>query len=237
MTGIKEERGGKTERFEMRLDVRLIERLDRWRERQGDGASRAEAVRRLVEKGLEGERRDLSISDGDKLLLTMLADIHKATVKEAKGETDPDFVVSALCGGHLWGLQWQHSALFHGHVDSPEVVTEVVDILEMWSQIEWSFGRLPRDAQDRVEAEAGYDRSMFRFLGFDGNEESEHFSVASFMIEKLGRFESFKDRELNSHLPVLNGYRRQHAAFAPIRARSRGERLQASDLIEILREG
>lgn len=237
MAGAKERQSGKSERFEMRLDSRLIDRLDRWRERQGDGASRAEAIRRLVERGLEGERRELSISDGDKLILTMLSDIHKATVGSGTGEMDPDFVVSALSGGHLWGLRWKNSGLLHGHVDPPEVVAEVVDILEMWSQIEWSFERLPRDAQARVEAEVGYGRPGFRFIGFDGNEESEHFSVASFMIGKLDRFASLKGRELNSHAPVLGSYRRLHAAFAPIRARGAGEPLQAANLIEILREG
>jgi uncharacterized protein YfbU (UPF0304 family) len=232
------ERGSKSERFEMRLDSRLIGRLDRWRERQGDGASRAEAVRRLVEKGLEGERRAFSISDGEKLLLMLVADIHKAMVApDGDGEGgDADFVMSALCNGHYWGLERRYSGLFGGQVDRPEVVAEVADILEMWSHIESSFGRLARDAQARVEAESGEDRSTIRFLGFDGNEESEHHSIARFMIEELGHFGSLKDRELNSHHPVLNRYRQQYEAYAPIRARSRAEPLRAADLIEILRE-
>jgi hypothetical protein len=219
----------------MRLDGRLIERLDRWRERQGDGASRAEAIRRLVERGLEGERRELSISDGDRLILGMLADIHRKTV-EGEGEIDPDFVLSALSGGHLWGLESKLPGLMNGESDRPEVVSEVVDILEMWSHVEWSFERLPGDSRSRLEAEAGLDRSAFRFPGFDGNEESKHFSVASFMIGQLDRFQTFKDRSLNSHFPMLAGYRRQLVAYGPIRARSGGKPLKPSELIEILNE-
>lgn len=230
----KAEKGNKSERFEMRLDARLIERLDRWRDLQEDSPSRAEAVRRLVETGLAGGRRELAISDGEKLILTMMADIHKATVQD--GEVDPDFVVAALCGGHHWGLEWQHSGLFHGHVDSPAVVSEVVNILDMWSYVESSFAQLAADAQTRVEASSGYDRKLFRFAGFDGNHESEHLSATRFMIEDLGRFPSFKGREVNSHFPVLESYRRQYRAFEPIRARSMGEPLRASDLIEILQE-
>lgn len=223
-----------TERFEMRLEARLIERLDRWREAQEDLPSRAEAIRRLVETGLAGGRRELAVSDGEKLLLAMVSDIYAATVKA--GEYDPGFVQSALYGGHHWGLEWQHSGLFHGHVDSPAVVSEVVNILAMWSYVESSFAQLAADAQTRVEASAGYDRSLFRFAGFDGNNESEHMSVARFMIEDLERFPSFKGRELNSHLPVLDRYRRQYRAFEPIRNRAMGEPLRAADLIEILRE-
>jgi uncharacterized protein len=42
----------KTERFEMRLDTILIERIDAWRRKQDDLPSRAEAIRRLVEQAL-----------------------------------------------------------------------------------------------------------------------------------------------------------------------------------------
>jgi uncharacterized protein YfbU (UPF0304 family) len=224
----------KSERFEMRLDSQMIERLDRWRERQEDEPSRAEAVRRLVETGLTGERRDLAISDGEKLVLGMLADIHAASVKD--GEFDPEFIKSAICGGHYWGLEWQYSGLFHGHVDSASVVSEVVNILDMWSHVEMSFESLPADAKARVETAVGYDRGRFRFLGFDGNEESEHFSVATFMIEDVGRFASFQGRALNSHHPTLDHYRRQYRAYEPIRARSRGELLRATELIDVLRE-
>ncbi len=162
----------------------------------------------------------------------MISDIYAATVKT--GDYDPGFVQSALYGGHHWGLEWQHSGLFHGHVDSPAVVSEVVNILDMWSYLESSFEQLAADAQIRVEASSGRDRARIRFAGFDGNNESEHLSAARFMIEDLGRFPSFKGRELNSHLPVLERYRRQYRAFEPIRARAMGEPLRASDLIEIL---
>ena len=42
----------KTERFEMRLDLEMIERIDRWRREQPDLPGRAEAMRRLVDKAL-----------------------------------------------------------------------------------------------------------------------------------------------------------------------------------------
>jgi hypothetical protein len=230
--GAREDRSGRSERFEMRLDSRLIGRLDRWREAQEDGPSRAEAVRRLVEAGLAGGRRELAVSDGEKLLLAMVSDIYARTVED--GDFDPGFIQAALFGGHHWGLEWRYAGLFEGHVDNPSVVSEVVNILEMWRLVESSFERLAVDAKRRVEAESGC--GAFRFAGFDGNHESEHLGVARFMIEDLEQFESFKGRDLNSHFPVLDRYRRQHRAFEPIRARTRGEPLRPADLVEILRE-
>jgi hypothetical protein len=43
----------KTERFELRLGAENIERLDEWRRDQPDNPTRSEAMRRLVEIGLE----------------------------------------------------------------------------------------------------------------------------------------------------------------------------------------
>jgi metal-responsive CopG/Arc/MetJ family transcriptional regulator len=46
----------KTERFEMRLETTMIERVDAWRRKQEDLPSRAEAVRRLIELGLSAKK-------------------------------------------------------------------------------------------------------------------------------------------------------------------------------------
>lgn len=42
-------------RFEMRLTEELVERLNRWRQRQDDPPSRAEAIRQLVVMALDAE--------------------------------------------------------------------------------------------------------------------------------------------------------------------------------------
>ena len=45
-----------TERLGTRMHAALIERLDAWRRKQGDLPSCAEAIRRLVEQALTGEK-------------------------------------------------------------------------------------------------------------------------------------------------------------------------------------
>ena len=47
----------KTERFEMRWEAEMLERVDEWRRQQKDLPSRAEAIRRLVEMALKKEKR------------------------------------------------------------------------------------------------------------------------------------------------------------------------------------
>ena len=46
----------KTERFEMRLEITMIERVDARRRKQEDLPSRAEAFRRLIELGLSARK-------------------------------------------------------------------------------------------------------------------------------------------------------------------------------------
>lgn len=224
----------KTERFELRLDPATLDRLDAWRSRQGDLPSRSEAARRLMESGLEqhGET-GVRISDGEKLILAMLRDVYRHL--NIKGEIDPDLVLSALVGGHYWGLAWEYTGLFHEHEDRRRSVSEVVDILDMWSFLESGYARLTKEDKERIPKELEPMGENVRFPGFDGNNEAEHLSIAGFLIEKMHRFESFKGRDLNSHMPVLDGYRRMLAVFEPMRRTLIGRELSASQIIEILK--
>jgi uncharacterized protein len=227
----------KTERFEMRLDQATLETVDAWRSQQGDFPSRAEAMRRLIEIGLTSSSsasRDITISDGEKLIISMLSDVHKHL--EVKGENDTSFVMEAIYGGHYWGLGWKYSGLFHGHKDSKQVVSEVVDVLDMWSFIESACDKLSPKDKARVEKEAAPFGTHVRFLGFDGNNETEHLGIARFLIDELERFSSFEGRDLNSHMPSVETYRRMLRVFEPMRSGLVGRELGATELIELLNE-
>ena len=50
-------------------------------------------------------------------------------------------------------------------------------------------------------------RITVAFRGFDGNEESEFYSVANILIKKMKRWGRFLERDLNSHAPMLSEYR------------------------------
>jgi uncharacterized protein len=225
-----------TERFEMRLNQTVLEQVDAWRSSQGDLPSRSEAVRRLVEAGLAagGEKRDIRLADGEKLILVMLCELFK-TLKLKDAEIEPDFVESVIFGGHYWGLEWKYSGLFHGHVDRRAVVSEVVDILDMWSFLEDGYAKLSKKEKDRVAAEAAPFGKHVVFHGFDGNNEGEYIGVARFMVEKLDRFTKFAGRDFNAHMPTLDAHRRMLAVFEPVRRNLTGRDLSAAEIIRIMK--
>lgn len=225
----------KTERFEMRLDQGTLDKIDLWRAGQDDIPSRAEAVRRLMEAGMgASDGREIRFSSGEELILIMLCDLYKHL--KISGEIDPKFVASAIFGGHHWGLKWEYSGLFHDYQDRESVVSEVVNVLEMWSFIENGYARISKTDKERIAVEAKPFGKHVAFTGFDGNNESGHYSVARFMINDLERFPIFKERDLNSHMPLMDAYRRMLTVFEPMQRTLIGGELNAAQIIELLKK-
>ncbi len=105
----------------------------------------------------------------------------------------------------------------------------------MWWLIEQSYAKLSKYDKERVEKEAEPFGKHVAFRGFDGNYEGKHLSVASFLINKLDGFADFKGRELNSHMPSIDGYRRMVQAFEPMkRGLGGGSLLSAAQIIALL---
>lgn len=224
----------KTERFEMRLEPGALDRVDAWRSQQPDLPSRAEAMRRLMESGLgASERQPLWFSDGEKLIMLMLSDVYKHL--DIKGAIDPGLIEVALHGGHYWGLRWKYTGIFHDHEDNESTVSEVCDVLDMWWFLERSHEKLSKKEKDRVEKEAAPLGKDVTFRGFDGNYEGEHLGIAHFLIRTLGRFSDFQGRDLNSHMPSIDGYRRMLTLFGPMRSSLGGGNVLGPDrIIELL---
>lgn len=174
----------------------------------------------------------MKLTDGEKIIIAMLADIHKAM--KIKGETDLNLLMEAIYGGHLWSLKWEMSGLLHDHVDDEKEVSETCDILDMWGFIERSFDGLDTSEKDRVRAaNHGHDP---KFSGFDGNNEG-HFGIAKHLIEVMGRFTEFAGRDLNSHSRVVPHYLRMYRVFEPMRGMlgtRPGVALTADEIIGIL---
>jgi len=223
----------KSERFEMRLDEMTANRIDLWKESQDDNPSRAEAVRRLVDVGLSvAQSNEIYPSNSEKLIMYMLSEMMKVLGQDF--EIDPGFLQNVIVGGHYWALGWQMEGVFHNHVDAPTSVRQVVDILDMWSFIDEALEEL----SDEQIRELRDDRKLTQsaFLGFDGNNETEHMGIARFMIDHMGRFERFKNHNmgLNSHVPTLSRYLSMCRKFEPIRANLIGRRLNLEELKAIL---
>ena len=223
----------KTERFEMRLDAATANRIDLWKTSQRDRPSRAEAVRRLLDVGLTvAQPNEIYLSNPEKLMTYMLCEMMKKM--GGSDEINPDFIERVIVGGHYWALGWEMQGIFHNHIDAPAAVKEVVDILDMWSFVEEAFADL--SAKEQKELKDSKDHSQPSFLGFDGNNETEHMGIARFMIDQMGRFQHFKDHEmgLNSHMPVLGRYLAMVRKFEPIRAKLIGRRMGLDELKVLL---
>lgn len=82
---------------------------------------------------------------------------------------------------------------------SEEVKEEVYSILHMFRDISCSY------SQYNPNQELPYS---IRFLGFDGNEESEHYWYCYYLVNHAHKYEEYQHTELNSHSNQLDRYRR-----------------------------
>jgi hypothetical protein len=107
---------------------------------------------------------------------------------------------------------------------SESVQGEVRDILQMFRALYPSTPRQSRDLNPTL-----------RFAGFDGNDESRHYSYATFLLEDRGLWRESRreDEDYNTHFPILDDYRemlREWKASADRMNLTRGdfERIQAA---------
>jgi uncharacterized protein YfbU (UPF0304 family)/Arc/MetJ-type ribon-helix-helix transcriptional regulator len=226
---------GLTERIEIRLDEDVLKRVDEWMERTEKASSRSEAIRLLVDLGLNTVTGNaIHLTAGDKLNFTILRDIAKHLKVDT--DTDLDFMSSVIYGGHYWAPTWEMQGLFHNSFDRPADVRVVGDILDMWSFIEEAIEGITDEGKEKVKA--ANMNFLPTFDGFDGNNECELMGIAQFFVEKLNRFQRFKGREFNSHYPVEGRYRRMAKAFDPMRkSLSHRRSLSADQIVELLNAG
>ena len=218
----------------MRLEEELLAQVDRWRAKRNDVPTRSEAMRRLVEIGLasDSSKDAVKFTDGEKLVFSMLRDLYKHF--DVKGEIDPEFMMEVISGGHYWAPKWDMYGLFHEHEDSPRVVREVADYLDMWSFIERGYQELSTADKELLKKEAAPFGEHAKFPGFDGNNEAEHMSVARMFIDHMNRWQMFKEHDLNSHFPTLNAYLAMYRVFEPMRKTLDGKGLNVKQLSAIL---
>lgn len=173
----------------------------------------------------------MQLSEGEKFILIMLAQIQKKL--GVKGEIEPDFVLDAITTENTWGLKWEYPSIFSDEDATTGTVDEVRKILELWTFIEESYRSLSK--KEKALVEAANNGGAPKFVGFDRNTEPRHLSVARFMIEKLKHYKNLKCRKLNSHMPSVQRYRTMLSHFEVIVSRLDPPRLlSAQEIIEVL---
>lgn len=225
----------KTERIEMRLDPTILDQIDDWRAEQADIPGRSEAIRRLVYRGLSSpEKQPFTLDQPQKLMTWLLTQI-LAKVGDKNDAKEVRLIQEAIVGGHFWALDWTMTGVLHDHEDNRRTLSSVVDTLDMWDFIESTYEGFSQDARDEVEAKAGVFGKDPQFWGYDGNNEIEHMSIARFLVEEMGRFQRFKDRSFNSHMPTVSRYARMYELFEPMRKNLVGRSLSVEEMITLLK--
>lgn len=156
----------------------------------------------------------MELTNAQRLGLAMLAEIHKKL--DIRDGVNSELVAKALWSHNDWAINWEHGMLFDDSERNPPHVKHVVEVLEMYDFLERSYAAIADDGRALI-AEA-YPYGSPTFPGFDGNEESEYYSAAQFLIEDLHRFQRFKDHDLNSHAPTVEASERMLDVYRPIRA-------------------
>ena len=139
----------------------------------------------------------MKISDSEKLILLMLSDLYDSG--DVKGKIDQDFIRSAITDNMEWSIPWKYDGFTSTEQDAPEIVKEVMDILDMWRAIEDSYAQLSENDKTILKTKAEPFGDKPKFKGFDGNNEYEYRNTALFLVNKLDKYEEFKGRNFNSH--------------------------------------
>src|SRR4051794_33439179 len=117
----------------------------------------------------------MQLTNPEKLILVMLADLHEQAGLKT---TNTKLLKEAIYSNNTWALSWEMSGIVNDNADpTPPAVSEVVDILDMWSFIEETTEKLDSHQKAELATTAPKARSP-KFPGFDGNNESDQFSIA-----------------------------------------------------------
>jgi len=150
----------------------------------------------------------MELSPGERLIILMLCDLQEKL--DVEGEINAPFIRKAILGGHTWALDQEIGQVVN-YTTPSYVFGQVADILDVYSVLERAYAELS------PEQKAQIPEWQIKFHGFDGNGESEHMSVARFLIHEMRRWEEFSGRELNSHAPTVTRALQMSEAFKPMR--------------------
>ncbi|MOA25638.1 hypothetical protein D3C78_1463770 [compost metagenome] len=99
--------------------------------------------------------------------------------------------------------------------DTPQVAIDVVDYMHMWGTLEDVWSVLPEDQKEYISGRVSLGKHV-RFPGFHSSAESELYSIAKLFVDDMGRFERYKGRDLNSHVPMRDKYKKMYEVFEKV---------------------
>lgn len=160
-------------------------------------------IRDAIKEKLESENSSQKIalpSNSERTIIYLLLEVIKNLPSQSlMQQKDSENLQEVLLEGYAYDYETMRPV--RGNIFPPEICEEVREILLMHRVLSNSV----KDHRQKLD----YTEDDIRFSGFDGNEETEHFSYANFVLGSLGQFkESACDNGCeNTHWPILGAYR------------------------------
>lgn len=102
--------------------------------------------------------------------------------------------------------------------------------------MEEAFEQMDAKSKQKLAKDAEPFGKSVQFIGWDGNNESNHRSIGLHLINRMNRFQRFKGRDLNSHMPKVQAYRAMTSTFEKMRPQLGLARPLAVDqIVELLK--
>lgn len=164
-----------------------------------------------------------------KLQILMTCDLYKT---EQERTFDPKFISEAITEKNTWAIPFKYEGYGFDNGYLPTYVKEVMNFLNMWEDIERSYSMLNSQDQTKVKNTSNF----VEFEGFDKINENNYYSAAFWFIKKLGLYQYFKDRSLNSYVKKIDKYQNISQKYSSIKNSYTDYKayvLTASDLIKI----
>lgn len=140
----------------------------------------------------------MKLSPTERLIL-----INQYTILE---RVDPDSAISHRNARHVLERNYEMHIEHLGEWISEEPFTAkqskwVFDVLDMHLAMQ--------DAQGHFPSNSGVSPDDVTFLGFDGNYETQYLGYTRYIVNDEGRWPSLKGGDFNSHVPMIETYKRR----------------------------
>ena len=174
----------------------------------------------------------MDMTPAEKLIALMLADAGRGAGE--RDGLDYNLIYAAIAEGNIWALDHQYFYLDAESEVPKDVAHEALGIMDMWYLFESIYNQFDDQEKAYIEREADPYGSNVRFSGFDANGEGKHYSAATFSVDHLRMFDSFRERDMNSHRPTLPAYRRMKVVWDELVRNGEIEGLTVDNAVRLL---
>lgn len=152
------------------------------------------------------------VTDAEKLILLMLSDLHEAAGLD---KMNINFLRSAIITDNTWAINWEMPDLGLDLSDTPQDAIDVVNFMHMWGVLEDTWNNISENKKENILEKVKIGKNV-RFPGFHSSAELKLYRIARLFVDDMGRFERYKGRDLNSHVPMREQYEKMYSNYQQI---------------------